>query len=142
MNSCLRSPVHPPIEGKNAAMTEIGLFKYSKDTAALGPGEVLFREGDRGEVMFAVVEGRIELSRHGHSVEDVGPGGILGELALIDAARRSATATARTHARVARVDQKQFMFLVQEHPTFALQVMKIMSERLRRTNEGVDAESP
>lgn len=34
------------------------------------------------------------------------------------------------------------MFLVQEHPTFAVQVMEIMSERLRRTNEGVDAKSP
>ena len=82
-------------------MTEIGLFKHAKDTVALEPGEVLFREGDPGEVMFAVVEGRIELSRHGHGVEEVGPGGILGELALIDASPRSATATAGTAARVA-----------------------------------------
>ena len=123
-------------------MTEIGLFKHAKDTVALEPGDVLFREGDQGEEMFAVVEGRIDLSRNGHAVEEVGPGGIVGELALIDASPRSATATAGTAARVARVDQKQFTFLVQEHPTFALQVMKIMSERLRRTNEGVDAKSP
>ena len=45
--------------------------------------------------MFSVLEGSVELSRNGAVIEDVGPGGILGEMALIDAAPRSATATAR-----------------------------------------------
>jgi CRP/FNR family cyclic AMP-dependent transcriptional regulator len=45
-----------------------------------------------------------------------------------------ATARARSAARVAPVDQKLFNYLEQEHPTFALQVMTVMAERLRRTN--------
>jgi len=116
-------------------MTQINLWKHERDTLALQPGEVLFREGDQDDVMFAVVEGQVELSRNGVVIEDVGPGGIVGELALIDPAPRSATARARTEARVARVDKKVFTFLVQEHPTFALQVMAVMAQRLRRTNE-------
>jgi CRP-like cAMP-binding protein len=71
-------------------------------------------------------------------VEEVGPGGILGEMALIDTEPRSATATARTDSRVVRVDQKQFTFLVHEHPTFALQVMRVMAGRLRKANVTAD----
>ena len=116
-------------------MPEIHIFTHSPDALTLEPGAVLFHEGDEGDVMFAVIEGELELSRKGALIEVVGPGGILGELSLIDPAPRSADARARTAARVARVDQRQFTFLVQEHPTFALQVMAVMAERLRRTNE-------
>lgn len=71
----------------------------------------------------------------GTVIEDVGPGGIIGGLALIDSAPRRAGATARAPARVACVDHKYFTYLVQEHPTFALQVMTVMAERLRKANE-------
>jgi CRP/FNR family transcriptional regulator, cyclic AMP receptor protein len=56
---------------------------------------------------------------------------------LIDPAPRSADARARTDARVVRIDKRRFTFLVHEHPTFALQVMTVMAERLRKTNESV-----
>ena len=123
-------------------MIEINVFKHAKDTVTLPAGDVLFREGDPGDVMYAVIEGRIELTRRGTLIEDVGPGGIVGELALIEPAPRSATAEARTDARVVRVDEKDFTYLVQEHPTFALQVMRVMAERLRRTNEASEAARP
>ncbi len=117
-------------------MVEINLVRHASDAVALESGDLLFREGDPGDVMFSVLEGTIELSRNGAVIEDVGPGGILGEMALIDKAPRSASATARTAARVVSVDHKQFKYLVQEHPTFALQVMAVMAERLRRANRG------
>jgi len=116
-------------------MAEINIFKHASDALSLETGEALFREGDQGDVMFAVVEGEIEVSRNGSVIEVVGPGGILGELSLIDPAPRSAGAHARTPARVVRVDQRQFTFLVHEHPTFALQVMAVMAERLRKTTD-------
>ena len=116
-------------------MVEIKIFRNARDTMALEPGDVLFGEGEPGDVMYAVVEGQVDLSLDGTVVEEVGPGGILGEMALIDSAARSATATARIAATVAPVDRKSFMFLVQEHPTFALQVMAVLAERLRRANE-------
>jgi CRP-like cAMP-binding protein len=75
----------------------------------------------------------VELGHKGRVVEDLGPGGVLGELALIDPAPRSLTAMATTPARVVRVDEEQFNYLVHEHPMFALQVMTAMAERLRRS---------
>jgi CRP-like cAMP-binding protein len=118
-------------------MAEINIFKHAPDAIAVEAGDVLFREGDDGDVMFAVVSGEVDLMFDGRVVETVGAGGILGELALIDPAPRSAEARARTSASVVRVDQRQFTFLVHEHPTFALQVMRVMAERLRKTNEDV-----
>jgi len=115
-------------------MVEINIFKHSQDMVELQPGQVLFSDGDPGDCMYAVVEGQVGLTVHGIAVEEVGPGGILGEMALIDPAPRSATATALAAARVARVDQRLFTYLVHEHPTFALQVMTAMAERLRRAN--------
>jgi CRP-like cAMP-binding protein len=120
-------------------MAEIHIFKSSPDAYDVVPGEVLFAEGDPGDVMYAVVDGEVELTHAGRVVEEVSPGGILGEMALIDTGARSATATARTAARVVRVDQKQFTFLVHEHPTFALQVMRVMAARLRRANVTADS---
>jgi len=112
-------------------MAEINIFRNARDTVDLLPGEVLFHEGDEGTTMFAVIEGEVEVTIRGTTVEVVGPGGILGELALIDRAPRTATATAQTRARLARVDHDQFVHLVQAHPTFALRVMEVMAGRLR-----------
>jgi CRP-like cAMP-binding protein len=118
-----------------AVMVEINLFKSSPDAYEVEAGSALFTEGELGDVMYAVIEGRIDVTLGGQVVEQVGPGGILGELALIDASPRAATATADVRSRVTRVDQKHFMFLVQEHPTFAIQVMAVMADRLRHANE-------
>ena len=115
-------------------MTEINIFRRATNSVELEAGEIIFDEGDEGDLMFAVIEGHIELSHDGLVLETVGPGGILGELALIDSAPRSATALATTDARIVPVSKKDFLFLVQEHPTFALKVMTVMSERLRRAN--------
>lgn len=124
----------PVMAAKTAPMVEINVFRNAPDAETLEPGEVLFREGDPGDVTFAVAEGNVTLSVDGTIVEDVGPGGILGELALIDSAPRSATATASASTRVVRVNEERFSYLVHEHPTFALQVMTVMADRLRRAN--------
>lgn len=116
-------------------MAEIHLFRNSRDKRTLEVGEVLFVEGQPGEHMFAVIDGELELTRHGAPVETIGPGGLVGELALIDDAPRSASARATTPTTVAVVDKAHFTFLVQEHPTFALMVMGVMAERLRRQTE-------
>jgi CRP/FNR family transcriptional regulator, cyclic AMP receptor protein len=116
-------------------MADINLFRSSPDALTVEVGETLFREGETGEVMFALVEGSVEVSRAGQVLETVGPGAILGELALIDASPRAATATATAPTRVVRIDKDHFTFLVQEHPTFALQVMAVMADRLRRVDD-------
>jgi CRP/FNR family transcriptional regulator, cyclic AMP receptor protein len=115
-------------------VTAINLFRHSKDVIDVEPGHALFREGDAGETMFVVLDGAVEIVHDDRVVETIGAGGLVGELALIDTAPRSASAIAATPCRLAQVGKREFMFLVQEHPTFALQVMSVMAERLRRAN--------
>ncbi|MFM2078550.1 MAG: hypothetical protein RJA49_2440 [Actinomycetota bacterium] len=117
-------------------MAEILFFRNAANVRLLESGDVLFSEGDVGEEMFAVIEGELELQVAGRTVDRVGPGAIVGEMALIDRSPRSATVVASVPSKVAPVDRKAFTYLVQEHPTFALQVMEIMAERLRKANAG------
>ena len=65
-------------------------------------------------------------------VETIGPGGIFGEMAIIDKSPRSATVVARSDCRLVALDETKFMQHVHRTPFFAIQVMRIMTERLRR----------
>ena len=61
----------------------------------------------------------------------LGPEDVFGEMALIDNSPRSLTAVAITDTTLATIDRHRFLFLVQETPTFAIDVMTVMAERLR-----------
>jgi CRP/FNR family transcriptional regulator, cyclic AMP receptor protein len=113
-------------------VTAIHIFDRSGPRRTFAAGQAVFAEGDDGDVMYAVVEGEVDLVVSGRIVETAGPGGIIGEMALIDNGPRSATARARTDSVLVLVGPDQFLFLVQEHPTFALSVMRIMASRLRQ----------
>jgi CRP/FNR family cyclic AMP-dependent transcriptional regulator len=116
-------------------MTSIHLFDHSQNRQTYAPGDVVFAQGDHGDVMHAVVEGQVDILVGGRLVETTGPGGIIGEMALIEDVPRSATAQARTEAVLVAVGKPQFLFMVQEHPTFALMVMRVIADRLRRMGE-------
>ena len=98
-------------------------------------GEVIFSDRDGGDYMFLVRSGSIEIMRHGAVVETVGPGGIFGEMALIDGSPRSATARVKEACHLIAIPEKGFLFMVHETPYFALDVMRILSERLRVMNQ-------
>lgn len=113
----------------------LGIFRHVKDTVNFKAGDTIFNEGEPGEIMYIVQEGIVDIVLRGKVVESVGEGGIVGEMALIDQEARSAGAVAQTDCRLVAVGQKRFTFMVQETPYFALQVMHIMAERLRRQHE-------
>lgn len=113
-------------------MITIDLFRNAENAEHFPAGQTIFSAGDTGFVMYAVVDGEVELLVNGKRVEIVGAGGVLGEMALLDTEIRSATAVAKTDCRLAPVDKKRFQFLVQQTPNFALQLMIIMADRLRR----------
>ena len=95
-------------------------------------GEFIFHQGEVGTYMYVVVEGTIDISVHGSLVRTMGPGDLFGEMALIDDSPRSANAIAKTDCMVAAIDERQFLFLIHETPMFALQVMTVMADRLRK----------
>jgi len=96
------------------------------------PGEVIFSEGDKGNNMYVVRAGEVDIEQNGKVLETLGRGDIFGEMALIDGSPRAATARAKTNCDVAAISEKSFLFLVDEVPEFALHVMRTLTDRLRR----------
>jgi CRP/FNR family transcriptional regulator, cyclic AMP receptor protein len=98
-------------------------------TATFKPGETIFAAGEKGDNMYVLRSGEVEIERDGKVVEQLGPGGIFGEMALIDGAPRAATATTKTACEVAPITEKASLFLVHETPFFAISVMRDLGDR-------------
>jgi CRP-like cAMP-binding protein len=111
------------------------LFKSKDDVRAYERGATIFTEGDAGAEMFAVQQGWVDLVIAGKVVETVAPGGIFGEMSLIDGAPRSATAIAGEDCRVAVIDAKRFEKLTKSADDFALSVLRVMLQRIRDTGQ-------
>jgi CRP-like cAMP-binding protein len=119
---------------------KLNVFSVEENPRTCEAGEVIFEEYDMGSEMYVVIEGEVDLTIRGKVVETLGPGEPFGEMALIDQAPRTATAIAKTACKLAVIPEKRFLFMVQTTPHFALQIMKVMADRLRRMNQRVDAE--
>jgi CRP/FNR family cyclic AMP-dependent transcriptional regulator len=114
----------------------VGVFKAAKETRRVPAGTVIFEEGSSGEEMFGVIEGKVELRLPNGKAVAVGPDETFGEMAMLDHATRSATATALEDSELAVIDKHRFLFLVHETPMFALQVMGSLADRLRAAQQG------
>ena len=112
----------------------LSLFRFAEKIQLLSAGSALFRKGDSGDRMFVLRTGALDILVNDAVVETVEPGGIVGEMALIEDEPRSATVVARVDSELIPVDRDGFEFLVQQHPFFALLVMRSMAHRLRRMN--------
>ncbi len=109
------------------------LFAESKVIDHFKAGDVVFAAGSSGNFMYVVVEGTIDLFIGDQLLDISGPGDLLGEMSLIDSNERSATAIARTDAKLARVDESEFLAMVVDTPFFALHVMRVLVQRMRRS---------
>ena len=98
------------------------------------PGEKVFIEGSPGTTMYVVLDGNIEISVGGKSMEVAGRGAIIGEMALIDPSPRSATVVAKDYCVLVQVNQSQFLSLMEKAPSFSLSVMKSLVARLRNVD--------
>ena len=97
----------------------------------------IFVQDDPGTCMYVVRSGRVGILSGGAVLENIGPNGTFGEMALIDGAPRSATAIAREPTEVAVIDEKAFLYLVEKNPAFALDLLRRLTARLRRTTENL-----
>jgi CRP-like cAMP-binding protein len=115
-------------------------LRESMTQVKVSKGQTLFKEGDAGDRLFVVVEGKLKLgTSSGDGRENLlsilGPGDMFGELSLFDPGPRTATATAVTDARVLALANDQVIGWVTAHPQVSLQLFKRLARRLRRTNE-------
>lgn len=110
------------------------LFSTAKTIETFEPGDVVFAEGSSGSFMYVVLEGTIDIVLVDKLLDISGPGDLVGEMAMIDSRPRSASAVSRTRSRLARVDEGEFLEMVGDTPFFALHVMRVLVERMRRVS--------
>jgi CRP/FNR family transcriptional regulator, cyclic AMP receptor protein len=115
-------------------MTNIDFRQCAQEFLSLMEGATIYAEGEPGDRMYIVVAGEVDIRCCGRRLAVARAGELIGEMALIDREVRCATAIARTDCLLAPVDLQRFLCMVQEAPTFALQVMQVLVKRLRLTN--------
>ena len=106
-----------------------------QEVISYSAGGVIFDEGSSERLAYIIHSGHVEI-RHGDAVlERLDPGNIFGEMALIDPTERSACAIAIDDVGLVSLDQRAFLTLLGKQPKFALNILRILTRRLRRTGD-------
>jgi CRP/FNR family transcriptional regulator, cyclic AMP receptor protein len=137
----------------NDVLREAPLFRELDDEAAvalrasltearLRRGEVLFREGDSGDKLFIVTEGKVKLGKSSSDGREnllaiLGPGQMFGELSLFDPGPRSATVTAVTDCVMQSLSHDELLEWLTGRPAVARGLLAQLGSRLRKANDVV-----
>ncbi|TFG85354.1 MAG: Crp/Fnr family transcriptional regulator [Spirochaetales bacterium] len=136
MISLSSSALCPPLRTQQSQLT---MDSMESSTLFFEAGTIIFKEGDKGEVMYVLVKGCVELRKKVEGGETVlkvvkTPNEFFGEMALIDGRPRSATAVCSEKTRLIAVDDAIFDSMVLSNPKFALTIIKTLSARIRSSN--------
>ena len=117
-------------------------LRGSMENVRLNKGAILFSEGDEGDHLYVIVEGKLKLgTSSGDGRENLlsilGPGEMFGELSLFDPGPRTSTATAVTDVRMLSLGHDKVVPWITQHPQVALQLLARLAQRLRRNYEVV-----
>ncbi|MFV0464338.1 MAG: Crp/Fnr family transcriptional regulator [Nostocoides sp.] len=132
-----RAPLFASLDD-DAAQTLVGRMTPSR----MERGDELFHEGDPGDKLYVIAEGKIKLGRSSTDGREnllalLGPGEMFGELSLFDPGPRTATATAVAETQLLALTNNQLRTVLLEHPNAAMTLLAALARRLRRTNESL-----
>ena len=109
----------------------LNIGKIARETA-VPRGRLVIREGDTGEELFIVMEGKVEVSREGRILDTLGQGSCIGELSIIDKEPRSASVRALEDCRLLSIARGDFLLTLRENPAISINIMQVITQRLRR----------
>lgn len=122
----------------NSTFTDFGLLdRASNEVRKVPAGQAIINIGDAAREFFVIRRGRVVVRIGNRTLDILSEGDVFGEMALIDSGPRSASVIAETDCEVTPVSEKQFLFMISEAPYFALSVMRVLVDRLRRANEAL-----
>ncbi|MBN2536312.1 MAG: cyclic nucleotide-binding domain-containing protein [Spirochaetales bacterium] len=112
---------------------------YDKHVKLYAPGAVIFQEGDRGEELYIIIEGEVEIRKSTYTSTSktlicLCAGDIFGEMSIIEKKARSATAVATKPTKLLVMNNALFERMIEKNPDFAKKMIKILSGRVRRAN--------
>ena len=121
---------------------ELGLLAGSGSRRKFPAKNVVFQEGEPGEVLLIILSGKVKVILSGKDGQEfilamLGPGNFFGEMAILESAPRSASVVTIEPCEFLLLSQKEVTALLMKHPTMALKILKNLSQRLRKTNEQI-----
>ncbi len=130
-------PLFAALDAESAAILESMLT-----TRSVARGHVVFREGDEGDRLFIVIDGKVKISRAAADGREnllavLGAAEMFGELSLFDPGPRTASVSAVTDSTLASLDHDDLRPLLVERPGVAVELLAALAQRLRRTNEAM-----
>ncbi len=122
--------------------TDVEALRSTMSTTHLERGEILFREGQRGDRLYVITFGKIKLGRTSSDGREnlmavLGPGEMFGELSLFDPGPRTLTATAVADTELIGMGNETLQEFLNDRPVVALALLASLARRLRRTNDSV-----
>jgi len=124
-------------------MSDIQAQLYSRFGKKIPANTVLFHEGDRGEDMYIIQSGKVKISKRIRGVEKtlatLEKGEFFGEMAILNDKPRSATAETIDDCEMLLIDRKTFDTLIRGNAEIAVRFIKRLADRLRETNEQMEA---
>jgi ATP:ADP antiporter, AAA family len=119
----------PIFEGTpDAVLADVGDALDEFDVAA---GETIIRQGDEGDSMYVVVDGRVRVHDGDRTLDELGEREVFGEMALLDPEPRVASVSALEPTRLLRLPHGPFHELLHERPEIAIAIMRVLTQRLR-----------
>ncbi|HKD42570.1 MAG TPA: cyclic nucleotide-binding domain-containing protein [Myxococcaceae bacterium] len=94
-------------------------------------GEIIFSEGEPGDALYLVLDGRVRVHHQEKMVAELGERECFGEMALLDSAPRSATVTTVNDTNLLKIARDEFHEILTDKPEIALGIIKALSRRLR-----------
>ena len=118
--------------------TTAGKDPVKDSTATYAAGDLIFSQGDLGTEMFIIQDGEVEIIKHingeSHILSHLEKGDFFGEMALLEAAPRTADAIARTEVKVLLINGSRFDDMLKKNPEIAVRIIRKYSKRLREAN--------
>lgn len=131
------APLFAALDPDSAATLEKALTSRT-----VSRGHVVFKEGDEGDRLFIVLEGKVKITRASadgreNLIAVLGAGEMFGELSLFDPGPRTASVSAVTDATLASLDHDDLRPLLLERPGVGVELLRALAQRLRRTNDAM-----
>ncbi len=128
-----------PFFGELSDTDIISISKYCT-AKSIGPGHILFNEGDPADKFYIIMSGEVEVWKaYGTNDEDMlavhGHGKLFGEMALIDNLPRSATVKTKTHTKLLQIGEHDFQNMIRENSSVAFSIVRSLSSMVRKSNE-------
>ncbi|MCK5689255.1 cyclic nucleotide-binding domain-containing protein [Myxococcota bacterium] len=114
---------------------ELSHIALIADEVAFDPDEAVFAEGDHGDAMYLIVEGKVKVHSGEKVFAELGEKSVFGEMAILDSEPRSASITAISDVTALEITREEFDEILAEKPEIARGIISVLTYRLREANK-------